>query len=139
MKMENFYNFYKIITACWSEICFSFLLFFFLIAKMVTTTVQLHSTKSEPRFWAVSNPACGMSEIWDGENLWQWTWLGIVHKRLLFANHSVKTIHHHHHVSDIKEDIITVFFFKKIDLYLIIHLCIFGQSVLTMVVRWLLS
>ena len=33
------------------------------------TTVQLHSTKSEPRFCAGSNPARGVSEIRDGEGL----------------------------------------------------------------------
>ena len=37
----------------------------------------LHSTKPELRFCAGSNPACGMSEIHDGENLWQWSRLEI--------------------------------------------------------------
>ena len=36
---------------------------------MVITTVQLHSTKSELRFCAGSNPACGVSEIHHGEVL----------------------------------------------------------------------
>ena len=36
---------------------------------VVTTTAQVHSTKSELRFCAGSNPACGMSEIRDGEDL----------------------------------------------------------------------
>ena len=36
---------------------------------VVITTAQLHSTKPELRFCAVSNPACGVPEIRDGENL----------------------------------------------------------------------
>ena len=36
---------------------------------VVITTAQLHSTKSELRFCAGSNPACGVSEICDSENL----------------------------------------------------------------------
>ena len=36
---------------------------------VVMTTAQLHSTKPELRFCAGSNPARGMSEIRDGEDL----------------------------------------------------------------------
>ena len=36
---------------------------------VVITTAQLHSTKPELRFCAGSNPACGVSEIQDGEDL----------------------------------------------------------------------
>ena len=36
---------------------------------VVITTAQLHSTKSELRFCTGSNPACGVSEIRDGEDL----------------------------------------------------------------------
>ena len=36
---------------------------------MVITTAQLHSTKPELRFYADSNPARGVSEIGDGEDL----------------------------------------------------------------------
>ena len=36
---------------------------------VVITTAQLHSTKHELRFCPGSNPACGMSEIRDGEDL----------------------------------------------------------------------
>ena len=36
---------------------------------VVITTAQLHSTKSELRFCAGSNPARGVSEICDGEDL----------------------------------------------------------------------
>ena len=36
---------------------------------VVIATAQLHSTKPELRFCAGSNPACGMSEIRDGEDL----------------------------------------------------------------------
>ena len=44
---------------------------------VVITTAKLHSTKPELRFWAVSNPAHGSSEICDGEDLWQLSWLEI--------------------------------------------------------------
>ena len=44
---------------------------------VVITTAQFHSTKSELRFWAGSNPARSMSDIWDGVNLWQWSQLEI--------------------------------------------------------------
>ena len=36
---------------------------------VVITTAQLHSTKPELRFCAGSNPAPGVSEIRDGEDL----------------------------------------------------------------------
>ena len=36
---------------------------------VVITTAQLHSTKPELRFYACLNPACGMPEIQDGEDL----------------------------------------------------------------------
>ena len=35
---------------------------------VVITTAQLHSTKPELRFCTGSNPACGVSEIRDGED-----------------------------------------------------------------------
>ena len=38
---------------------------------MVITTAQLRSTKPELRFGAGSNPALSVSEIRDGEDLWQ--------------------------------------------------------------------
>ena len=44
---------------------------------VLITTAQLHSTKPELRFCAGSNPARGVSEIRDGENLWQWSRLEI--------------------------------------------------------------
>ena len=36
---------------------------------VVITTTQLHSTKPELRLCTGSNPACGTSEIRDGEDL----------------------------------------------------------------------
>ena len=63
---------------------------------VVITTTQLHSTKSELRFYTGSNPARRVSEICDGENLWQWSRLEIRRKRLWSVNRSVKTIYHHH-------------------------------------------
>ena len=44
---------------------------------MVVTTTQLHSTKPELRFCAGSNPARGVLEIRDAEDLWQWSRLEI--------------------------------------------------------------
>ena len=44
---------------------------------MVVITVQLHLTKPELRLCAGSNPARSVSEIWDGEVLWQWSRLEI--------------------------------------------------------------
>ena len=44
---------------------------------MVITTAQPDSKKPELRFYAGSNPACGVSEIRDGEDLWQWSRLEI--------------------------------------------------------------
>ena len=41
------------------------------------TIAQLHSTNPELRFCVGSNPAHGMSEIRDSENLWQWSRLEI--------------------------------------------------------------
>ena len=38
---------------------------------VVISTAQLHSTKPEVKFCAGSNPACGVSEIRHGEDLWQ--------------------------------------------------------------------
>ena len=43
----------------------------------VIITAQLHSTKPELRFCAGSNPARGVSEIRDGEDLRQWSRLEI--------------------------------------------------------------
>ena len=62
---------------------------------VVITTAQLHATKSELRFCAGSNPVRGVSEIYDGENLWQWFRLEIMRKHLSSVNHTTKTILHH--------------------------------------------
>ena len=44
---------------------------------VVITTAQLHSTKPELRFCTGSNPAHSVSEIGNGEDLWQWSRLEI--------------------------------------------------------------
>ena len=62
---------------------------------VVITNAQLHSTKPELRFCTGSNPAHGVSEIRDGEDLWQWSQLEIRLNALL-VNHTTKTIHHYH-------------------------------------------
>ena len=45
------------------------------------------------RFCADSNPSCNVSEIWDGENLWQWSWLEVRLNDLRL--NKTKTIYHH--------------------------------------------
>ena len=40
---------------------------------VVITAAQLHSTKPNFRLCAGSNPARGVSEIGNGEDLWQWS------------------------------------------------------------------
>ena len=55
------------------------------------TTAQLHSINSELRFCAGSSPARGVSDICDGENLWQWSRLEIRDKRSSLVNYSAKT------------------------------------------------
>ena len=44
---------------------------------VVITTAKLHSSKPELRLCAGSNPVRGVSEIHDGEDLWQWSRLEI--------------------------------------------------------------
>ena len=63
---------------------------------VVITTAHFHSTKPELRFCAGSNPACGMSEIRDGEDL-TIVPAGNKAKGPLSVNHTTKTILHHHH------------------------------------------
>ena len=58
---------------------------------VVITTAQTHSSKSEIRFCAGSNPVRGVSDIRDGEDLWQWSRLEI---RLRLSS-----VNHHHHQS----------------------------------------
>ena len=50
---------------------------YYWLPVVVITTAQLHSTKPKLRFCAGSNPARGVSEIRDGEDLWQWPRLEI--------------------------------------------------------------
>ena len=61
---------------------------------MVITTVHLHSAKPELRFCASSNPAHGVSEICNGENLWQWSWLEIRLNTFHWSTITQETIHH---------------------------------------------
>ena len=63
---------------------------------VIITTAQLHLSKPELRFCAGSNPARGVSEIRDGQDLWQWSRLEI-RLRLSSVNHTMKTIYYHHH------------------------------------------
>ena len=53
---------------------------------VVITTAQLNSTKPELRFCAGSNPARGVSDIRDGEDLWQWSRLEIRLKAFHWSN-----------------------------------------------------
>ena len=53
------------------------MLFFKSRGVVVVTITQLHSTIPELRFSVGSNPALSVSEIRDGEDLWQWSRLEI--------------------------------------------------------------
>ena len=64
---------------------------------MVITTPQLHSTKFELKPCAGSNPACGVSELRNGEDLWQWSRLEIRLNAFRRSTIPQKTIHHDHH------------------------------------------
>ena len=57
---------------------------------MVIANAQLHSIKPELSFCAGSNPACGMSEICDGNKTENKT------KHFSLVNHTTQAIHHHH-------------------------------------------
>ena len=48
---------------------------------VVIITAQIHSTKLELRFCTGFNPATSMSEIPNGEDLWQW-FLNILHSSI---------------------------------------------------------
>ena len=61
---------------------------------MIITTAQLYS-KPELRFYTGSNPARDVSEIHDGENLWQWSRLEI--RLNAFRRSTIPQKHHHHH------------------------------------------
>ena len=65
---------------------------------VVITTAQLHSTKLEFKFCASSNPARGVWEIRDAEDLWEWSHLEISLNVFRWST-IPKTIHHrrHHH------------------------------------------
>ena len=75
---------------------------------MVITFAQLHSTKPELRSCVGSNPARGVSEIRDNEDLWQWSRLEIrinAFRRLTIPQKQFIIIHHHlhHHIIGITE------------------------------------
>ena len=60
------------------------------------TTAQLHSTKPEVRFCTDTNPASDVSEIRDGDDIWQSPQLKIS-LNTFFCNNTTKTTHHLHH------------------------------------------
>ena len=64
---------------------------------VVITTTQLHSTKPELSFCAGSNPARSVSEILDGEDLWQWSQLEIGLNAFYWSTILQKQFHHLHH------------------------------------------
>ena len=57
-----------LITDSKNNLSLSFLIALWRRGVVVITTAQLHSTKSELRFCAGSNPGRGVSEIRDGED-----------------------------------------------------------------------
>ena len=68
--------FVKVIRCSTQRLWVGYVIYFKFTPAVITTT-QLHSTKPELRFCVGSNPACGVSEIHDGEDLWQWSRLDI--------------------------------------------------------------
>ena len=68
---------------------------------VVITTAQLHSTKAELRFCAGSNLVPGVSEIRDGENLWQRSWLEIRLNAFHWLTTLPKQFIIHHHIEEI--------------------------------------
>ena len=59
---------------------------------VIITVAKLHSRKSELRF-TVSNPVHIVSEVYDNENLWQWSRLGI---------HFTETIHYYQFLGEFR-------------------------------------
>ena len=55
---------------------------------VVITAAQLHSVKSELRPYVGSSPVCGVLEIRNGKDLWQWFRLEIKAKRLPSVTHT---------------------------------------------------
>ena len=60
---------------------------------MATTTEQRNATKPELRFCSGSNPAHGVSEIWNGENHWKLFQLGIKRRLFLWSTIPQKQSH----------------------------------------------
>ena len=59
-----------------------------------------YSIKPEPRFCADSNPARGVLEIHDGEDLWQWSQMEVrlnAFRRSTIPQKQFIIIPHHHH------------------------------------------
>ena len=84
---------------------------------VVITTAQLYSTEPELRFCAGSNPARGMSEIRDSEDLWQWSRLEIRlnafrHSTILQKQFIIKRVQHNGSLTMgcIEFDILTITF-----------------------------
>ena len=65
----------------------------------VIITAQLHPTKPELRFCAGSNPARGVSEIRDSEDLWRWSRLEIRLSAFCRSTIPQKQFIIHHHKS----------------------------------------
>ena len=68
---------------------------------VVIITAQLHSANPECRLCSCSNPACGVSEICNAENFWQWSWLEIrldaFRRSTIPQKQFTIHLHHHHH------------------------------------------
>ena len=63
--------------ALWCSGCHYCTTSLWLCGVVVITTAQFHSTKSELSFCTGSNLACGVLQVHDGEDLWQWSQLEI--------------------------------------------------------------
>ena len=99
--------------------------------EVVITTAQLHSTKAESSFCAGLNPAGRVSEIRNGENLWQWSWMEI--RLNAFRRSTIsKTIHrhhNHHHHHHHHQTFQPLYSLHKPPYCFILHPCIFSRLI----------
>ena len=109
---------------CWLENLMVYLNFMWRRGVAVFTTVQLHSAKPELGFCASSNPAHGVSEIRDSENLWQWSWLerrlSAFRRSTIPQKQFIIIIHHYHHRDFFEKKVlltVAIWISKKVVVY----------------------
>ena len=95
--------------------------------EVVITTAQLHSTKAGSSFCAGSNPARGVSEIRNGENLWQWSWMEI--RLNAFRRSTISKTIHRHHNNHHHQTFQPPYSLHKPPYCFILHPCIFSRLI----------